>query len=69
MDFRKIRKAALEQGWRVKQTKSGETFYPPDPRDEPVTWHFTPSDQRAVRNFLARLKKGGLIWPPPKKRG
>ena len=26
----------------------------------PVTWHDTPSDVRALRNFLALMKRGGL---------
>ncbi len=68
MDFRKIRKAALEQGWHVERTKAGEMFKSPD-GVHMATWHYTPSDQRAVKNFLAKLRKGGFLWPPPKRRG
>jgi hypothetical protein len=66
MDFRKIRKEALKQGWVPEPISSGEMFYSPNGVDK-VAWHNTPSDVRAVRNFLSELKKGGFIWPPPKK--
>lgn len=67
MDYRKIRKAAIDQGWRVLPTRSGEMFYSPDGISKAL-WHHTPSDQRAVKNFLAELKRGGLRWLPSRKR-
>ena len=67
MDFRDIRRAALAQGWRVEQTKKGEMFFSPDGRTI-VVWHATPSDRRAVRNFLARMRSGGLEYPSRRKR-
>jgi hypothetical protein len=67
MDYRKIRKAALGQGWRIEGTKAGEMFYSPDGKTKAL-WHFTPSDPRAMKNFLSVLKSGGLEWPASKKR-
>lgn len=63
MDLSKIIKAALSQGWRVEQTKSGYMFFPPNRSLSPVTVHLTPSDHRAVRNFKAEMVKRGFIWP------
>lgn len=50
--------------------QEGRTIYPPDRQKPLVTWHNTPSDVRAVRNFLAQMKRSGLIWPwSPRKQG
>lgn len=53
-DWNRIRKAAIEQGWRSKPTKKGELLIPPDPRLEAVAVHGTPSDRRAIQNHLRR---------------
>jgi hypothetical protein len=42
-------------------------FYSPDGVTTAL-WHRTPSDHRALDNFLSRLHKGGFRWPPPTKR-
>ena len=42
-------------------------FYSPDGRTI-VLWHATPSDRRAVRNFLSRMRAGGLEYPPRGRR-
>ncbi len=69
MDYREIEEAAKEQGWRTEQKKKGLMFFPPDRMKQAVMWHGTPSDQRALKNFLAEMKRSGLIWPwPPPKR-
>ncbi len=68
MDYAEIRRAAIEQGWRVGRVRNGENFYSPDGKTI-VNWHATPSDVRAIRNFLARTRRGGLEWPPPRGRG
>jgi hypothetical protein len=48
MDFREIRKAAREQGWRVELTsKNHWRFVPPDPSQPMVYTGGTPSDWRA----------------------
>jgi hypothetical protein len=62
MDYRDIRRAALEQGWRVEERKAADIWFSPDGATI-VTWHRTPSDVRALRNFLARMRHGGLRWP------
>lgn len=66
LDFRDIKKAAEAQGWRIVETKKGLQFIPSDPTREIVQWHGTPSDWRAIRNFLARLRKQGFEYPPRK---
>lgn len=67
MDLRKIRQAAAEQGWTFRTTKKGEAWIPPDPAKSRVQVHRTPSDHRALRNFLGELKRQGLVWPWPPK--
>lgn len=47
-------KSATAQGWRVEQLKSGHwKFYPPDKTLSAVVVGGTPSDFRALRNFLS----------------
>lgn len=66
MDFRKIQKAAREQGWRVERTRSGHwRFVPQDPSKPIVHAAGTPSDVRGIRNLLADLRRSGLVWPWP----
>lgn len=67
LDYRSIKKEAIAQGWRVEVTKSGERLVPPSKELPAVQVHRTPSDQRAIRNFLAQMKRSGLAWPPPSK--
>ncbi len=68
MDMRKIEKAAREQGWQIGRTKAGHPrWVPPDSSNEIVIGAGTPGDVRAMRNFLAALKRSGLIWPWPPK--
>ncbi|MBI4277506.1 MAG: hypothetical protein HY660_03530 [Armatimonadetes bacterium] len=62
-----IEKAAREQGWRVEPTRKGLQFIPPETEKQIVQWHGTPSDVRAIRNFLAALKRQGFIWPWPRR--
>lgn len=67
-DWERIRKAAIEQGWRSKPTKKGEFLIPPDEGREVVAVHGTPSDRRAIQNHLAEMKRQGLIWPWPRRK-
>lgn len=69
MDYRSIEKAGREQGWRIRNVKKGVQFLPPDPTMGIVTWHGTPSDVHALRNFLSRLCQRGFIWPWPPRKG
>jgi len=65
VDPKKIIRAARRQGWAEKPLKKGVMLVPPDPAMPAVTWHGSPSDVRAVKNFLAQMRRSGLIWPPP----
>jgi predicted RNA binding protein YcfA (HicA-like mRNA interferase family) len=66
IDLREIEKAAKEQGWQVGRTMKGHLRYvPPDPTRRIVIGSGTPSDSRAMKNFLAELKRQGFIWPWP----
>jgi hypothetical protein len=65
MDPKKIIRAAKRQGWTEKPLRKGVMLVPPDASKQAVTWHGSPSDVRAVRNFLALMRGSGLIWPPP----
>lgn len=47
------------EGWRVQETRSGWAFYPP--KGPVVHVHRTPSDWRALRNDVARLRRCGLL--------
>lgn len=69
MDLLKdVVRAAREQGWRVEERgDAGTVFYSPDKQHPPIRWAATPSDFRAPRNNLARLRRAGFIWPWPPK--
>jgi len=70
MNFRGIKKAALQQGWRVEPTKGGHwSFLSPDKTQSPVVASGTPSDRRSMNNLLAQLKQRGFIWPWPPTKG
>jgi hypothetical protein len=65
VDLRDLEKAAKRQGWRIDRTKAGHVrFWPPDPSISPSVYSGTPSDHRGIRNFLADLRRKGLVWPP-----
>lgn len=66
-DFRKVRKSAERQGWRVRETKEYWYFYPPTPkvfdrtdeRYQPCRIGHTPSGSRTWANFIACLRRKG----------
>jgi hypothetical protein len=58
-DFRKIRRRAEDQGWRVEKRKEYWLFFPPDSTERPCSMAGTPSSSRSQVNFLARLKQKG----------
>lgn len=65
MDIRKIEKEAKRQGWRVEPTKKGHVrFVPPDPTKSIVIFSGTPSDRRAINNFVGEMRRQGFRWPP-----
>ena len=66
MDMKSLEKAAKEQGWEIGHTKKGHPrWVPPDPSKPIVIGSGTPSDYRAIKNFLAQLKRSGFVWPWP----
>ncbi len=71
MDIKDLAKAAKEQGWRVERTKKMHwRFVPGNPAMRICIFSGTPSDRRAIHNFLADLRRSGFRWPwPPPKEG
>jgi len=52
---------ARRQGWCVERTGGGHMrFRSPDPTAPFIITSSTPSDQRAVRNMRAMLRRAGL---------
>lgn len=62
-----LRKEAERQGWIVIPIKAGWLLRSPDGVTQ-VTLHGTPSDHHWFDNTVARMRKGGFVWPPPKGR-
>ena len=63
-DLKAVLKAAVEQGWRVQETKKGWMLQSPDPAQGAVAVHKTPSDVRAIHKTIAQLRRRGFRWPP-----
>lgn len=60
-DVKDLIKALREQGWRVEETGRHPVAYAPDGVTI-VTLSSTPSDHRAFRNMVARLRRAGFEW-------
>lgn len=58
-DFKKLRKRAASQGWRVEKRKEYWLFFPPDETEAPCRIAGTSSSSRSLANFLACLKRKG----------
>jgi hypothetical protein len=69
MNEKELEQAAQEQGWQTGRTRRGHLrWVPPDPTKPIVVGSGTPGDHRAMKNFLAQLRRSGFIWPwPPRK--
>lgn len=63
-DFKKqsraMMEAALEQGFRVEDKKSGWIVYGKNIEDGFCTIHKTPSDKRGLLNIRATLRRMGV---------
>ncbi|MEU7198293.1 hypothetical protein AB0B04_33050 [Streptomyces xinghaiensis] len=59
-EIAKAAKIAKAAGWRVDIRQGKALFFPADKTKGPVTVHFTESDWRAHRNFIAHLRRAGL---------
>lgn len=68
-DWKKVLKAAKEQGWVEQEVKKGARLVPPDPNKDMVVIHKTPSDVRAIRNTIAEMRRQGFVWPWPPGKG
>ena len=61
-EFRKIIKKVEQQGWEVEHTRKGHIkFRPPNPEFGIIIASGTPSDHRALKNLVARLRRAGAI--------
>ncbi len=58
-EIQRLVKKLREQGWRVEETTAGYMAFSPDGVTK-VLFHKTPSDHRAMRNTISRLRKGGF---------
>lgn len=67
MDLRQIERAAKKQGFTVGRTSKGHPQFIA-PNGERAVFAGTPSDHRAVKNFVAHLRRLGFVWPPPHER-
>jgi hypothetical protein len=60
-EAKRVVREAERQGFRVKETKMGWMIYAKE-GPEQVLMHKTPSDWRALRNDIARLRRIGFEW-------
>lgn len=70
--FRDIKSAALTQGWVVEETaKQHWKFIPPraGPGLSPVFFSGSPSDWRAIRNFVSAMRQRGFRIPERMRKG
>jgi predicted RNA binding protein YcfA (HicA-like mRNA interferase family) len=64
---RSLIRALEAQGFTVERTRKGHWLVRNAAGRAVVTMSGTSSDHRAWRNALARLKRAGLVWPPPRR--
>ncbi len=64
-DVERVVRAARTQGFLVDRAGTGHWRVRTGAGTFITTLASTPSDQRGVLNALARLKRAGLVWPPP----
>lgn len=65
--FKAVVKAAEHQGWRVEQTKKKHWKFLPPSGEGLVIYSGSSSDWRALRNFIAAMRRHGFR-PPSKFR-
>jgi hypothetical protein len=63
MDFRKIRKAAEDQGFETQETTRGYVLFFKDGKFI-TRYPKTPSSSRTIKNVLADLRRAGLQYTP-----
>ena len=62
-DTRKVINEAIRQGFDTRDAGSGHLVISRDGVTVCVV-SGTPSDQRALRNTIASLRRAGMVWPP-----
>lgn len=61
-EFKRIREASIEQGWRWDRTNNGH-WKGLAPDGKTIVVHSgTPSDHRGLRNALSRMRRVGFRW-------
>lgn len=63
MDLKRLIRFARKEGWEVERTRGGHLAFKPPGGGRPIVTSNTPSDTRAVKNHIARLRKAGLAVP------
>lgn len=68
-DITRIRKALVDQGWRIEPAKGGgyDLAYPPDKSKSMVRLPSTPGGGRWMQNLIADLRRAGFVWPRLKR--
>ena len=62
-DISQIRKALIEQGWRiVRRGGKHEIAYPPDKTKPAVVLPLTPTGARWQQNLISQLRRSGFVW-------
>ena len=66
-EVRELVAEAERQGWRVELRPNGHwRLLAPDGVGM-LTVAGTPSDRRWKANSIARMRRHGFVWPPPKR--
>lgn len=61
--LREIERVVVAQGWALTETNSGHFKFYPVAGGEPIFCSKTPSEYRATRNLVAKLRSAGLDIP------
>ncbi|SDU79642.1 hypothetical protein SAMN04488563_6038 [Jiangella alkaliphila] len=56
-----------QHGWRYKRGRCHPRVYPPNRSQPPIVPASTPSDTRALKNFIALVCLAGGEWPPGRR--
>lgn len=67
-DMTRLLQALEDQGFVVTRTGKGHWLVRNGNGDFVTTLAGTPSEYRGWQNALSRLKRAGLIWPPPTRK-
>jgi len=57
--LRELARAATQQGWEIRHTRGNHICFE-SPKGEPVFCACTPSDYRATKNLIAKLRRSGM---------